>query len=85
MELRSCLWNEVDTFEFRREDLDPLLEAIPQLELHFHDSIDSFLDQCGTAKFALVWDFQSDWYSRCPDLDVILAPAAGNDWVEPDP
>ena len=45
MELHSCLWNEVDTFELRREDHDPLMEAIPQLELHFHDSIDSFLDQ----------------------------------------
>ena len=45
MELHSCLWNEVDAFEFRREDFDPLPGAIPQLELRFHDGIDSFLDQ----------------------------------------
>ena len=60
MELHSCLWNEVDAFEFRRKDLDPLLEAILQFEQHFHDSTNNFLTQCGTAKFLLTWDFQSD-------------------------
>lgn len=49
VELHTCLWNEIDAFNFRREDFNPLMEAIPYLNLHFHDNTDSFLQQFGNA------------------------------------
>lgn len=85
MELHTCLWNDVDAFDFRREDLQPLLDAHPDLVLHHHKTADSFLGQCADARLVLTWDFLADWYQYCPDLELILTPAAGNDWIQPDP
>ena len=62
MELHTCLWNDVDAFDFRREDLQPLLDAHPDLVLHHHKTADSFLGQCANARLVLTWVFLADWY-----------------------
>ena len=85
MEAHTCLWNEVDALDFRRGDFDELLQAIPSLDLHFHESTEKFLRQFGDATYILAWNFQSDWYRQCPNLKLVLTPAAGSDWTEPDP
>ena len=36
-------------------------------------------DQC------VCWRFDSDWYELCPKLRTVYTPAAGHDWIAPDP
>ena len=85
MELHTCLWNDVDAFNFLREDLEPLKSVSPSPEIVYHTSEDSFLASCSSAETLLTWEFRPEWYSRCPNLRQLLTPAAGTDWVSPDP
>ena len=85
MELHSCLWNDVNAFNFEADDLVPIRNSFPHLRLVSHQHIASFLESADNAEYLLTWDFQSSWYQSCPALKVIFTPAAGNDWVEQDP
>ncbi|MEN9361542.1 MAG: hypothetical protein RL095_3077 [Verrucomicrobiota bacterium] len=37
------------------------------------------------ADFALVWTFRAEEYRQAPRLRQLFTPAAGRDWIEPDP
>lgn len=85
MELHTCLWNDVAAFDFTIEDLKPVQTALPDVTLIRHPNADSFLAAARKVRLLLTWEFPVDWYEKCPDLEVILTPAAGSDWVASDP
>lgn len=85
MELHTCLWNDVAALDFNANDLAPLATAFPDVKLVCHESIHQFLATAATATWLITWDFNAAWYPHCPSLQTIFTPAAGNDWVEPDP
>lgn len=85
MELHTCLWNDVDAFSFRENDLHPLTKHYPTLQIRIHQNVNSFLAVAEQADFVLTWDFKKSWYAACPKLKAIFTPAAGNDWVQGDP
>ena len=85
MELHTCLWNDVDAFSFSEEDLYDFKTNFPDLKIKIHQNVDSFLQDAHSADIVLTWDFEASWYASCPSLKVIFTPAAGNDWVHPDP
>lgn len=85
MELHTCLWNEVEAFDFKESDLAPLKARFPSLAIRQHSDAAEFLAVSKEADLLLTWDFPVEWYPRCPNLRAVLTPAAGDDWVEPDP
>jgi len=85
MELHSCLWNDVDAFTFVDQDLLDIKKHYPDLRIKVHHDEDSFLRDAHHADFILTWDFEESWYEVCANLKTIFTPAAGNDWVHPDP
>ena len=85
MELHTCLWHDVHAFSFDENSLKALQEKCPQVRLSIHHNEASFLRSASTAEKLLTWDFPAHWYQQCPQLTHILTPAAGNDWVSPDP
>lgn len=85
MELHTCLWNDVDAFSFCENDLRPLTTIYPELHIRVHHDVNEFLSDAHMADFVLTWDFEEAWYGACSKLKAIFTPAAGNDWVHPDP
>ncbi|XOV86321.1 MAG: NAD(P)-dependent oxidoreductase [Pseudomonadota bacterium] len=78
-------WPEVDAFDFSRDDFDEFRQHVPGAKLWFHVDAASFLRDAGNADYVLAWHFPADWYAACPSLQAVFTPAAGSEWVEPDP
>ena len=85
MELHTCLWNDVEAFNFASSDLEPISTSFPNLKIVFHHDAKGFLDSADNAEFLLTWEFRRSWYRACPVLKTMSTPAAGSDWVEEDP
>lgn len=85
MEIHTYLRSDIEAFDFRPEDFEPLREALPKAHLYHHDDPDSLARGLGSASIVLTWEFAADWYHRAPALKGVLTPAAGADWVRPDP
>ncbi len=85
MELHTCLWNDVAAFDFAEADLKDIGQKFPILKVRSHSSESDFLCNAAAANILLTWDFPQDWYRHCANLELIITPAAGKDWIEPDP
>jgi D-2-hydroxyacid dehydrogenase (NADP+) len=85
MELHTCLWNDIPAFDFSSADIEALRKLTPDLKIKQHTTAESFLSEAATADLLLTWYFMADWYPSCPNLKMILTPAAGSEWVEQDP
>ena len=85
MELHTCLWNDVEAFHFEDGDFDILRRAMPGLNVIAQDNESSFLEQLEVLEAVLTWDFSAAWYQQFTNLKWIMTPAAGKDWVAPDP
>ncbi|MBD3649248.1 MAG: D-2-hydroxyacid dehydrogenase [Pseudomonadales bacterium] len=85
MQLHVSLRDEIDAFDFRQEDFTPLVNAWPQLDIIHHDDADSLRADMARIDLLATWKFESDWYEQCPNLKAIFTPAAGRDWIAPDP
>ncbi len=86
MQIHTLLWwPEVDAFDFRQADLAGFSGRLPGATLIFHDSPDSFLEAAANAEYVLAWHFAAEWYATCPSLKTVFTPAAGDEWVKPDP
>lgn len=83
-EIHTCLWNDVTEFHFVDSDFD-ILRELPDVHLKMHENAEQFLAAAESAEVVLTWDFPEDWYASCPNLSLIMTPAAGTDWVAPDP
>jgi len=85
MEVHACLASEVLAFGFARDDLAPLEQRFPQLRLTCHRDSEALLEAATDADYLLAWHFNSAWYAGFPRLKALFTPAAGADWVAPDP
>ena len=85
MKLHTCLWNDVQAFHFDDVDFDLLRRAIPGLTVVVHANESSLLEQAANVEAVLTWNFKAAWYQQFTRLKWIMTPAAGKDWVEPDP
>lgn len=79
------LASDVAAFDFKSDDLAPLVQRFPAIKLRVHGERRGLLDHIGDTDYLLTWEFQEAWYARCPNLKAILTPAAGGDWVTADP
>lgn len=85
MELHTCLRSEVGAFDFEEGDFAPIVEHFPRIAVFCHDDMDGFLAAAARARYLLTWHFRRDWYRHCPSLEAIFTPAAGREWLDPDP
>lgn len=85
MEIHACLTSHVDAFHFTADDLLRLTERVPGITLRVHESGAGLIEAARKADCILTWEFEEAWYPRCPNLKTIFTPAAGSDWVAPDP
>lgn len=85
MEIHTYLASDVAAFDFTRDDFRPLERELPRLTLRVHQSQGDLLDAGDTADCVLTWVFDRAWYPVFPNLRAVLTPAAGADWVAPDP
>ncbi len=85
MELHTCLWSNVSAFDFKDRDFLSLRQSLPHINLVVHDNAESFLSQSTDVQNLLTWEFPESWYGYCPNLELIMTPAAGQDWIAQDP
>ncbi len=79
------LKNEVDAFSLKPRHLDRIREAFPDITLIETTSQENLRAALPTADWLLTWSFRPAWYQESPRLTAVFTPAAGNDWVPPDP
>lgn len=83
--VHTLLFELVQAFDFKPEDLQPLETRFPNVRFEHHQSKDSLLASLSEMELLLSWEFEQDWYSNAPNLKAVFTPAAGGDWVAEDP
>lgn len=88
MEIRNLLINlknPIDAFSAKPRHIEKIKEALPDATIVVAENKDDFLEKLPQADCGLVWSFKADWYQKAPKLKALFTPAAGNDWMAPDP
>jgi D-2-hydroxyacid dehydrogenase (NADP+) len=84
-ELLVNLENKVDAFSVKPRHLDRIREAFPGIRLIVTSGREDFLEKLTDAVRIMTWSFREEWYEKAPLLEAVFTPAAGHDWVLPDP
>lgn len=79
------LKNPIDAFSATPAQIERIRQALPETEILQAASKDQFLELLPRAEYGLVWNFKAAWYQQAPNLKALFTPAAGKDWMEPDP
>ena len=58
-----------------------LEDSVPGLNISICLNLKEFLDRLPEAEIVIVWFFKNDWLERAVNLELIVTPAAGRDWV----
>ena len=58
-----------------------LEDNVPGLNVSICLNLKEFLDRLPEAEIVIVWFFKNDWLERAINLELIVTPAAGRDWV----
>ena len=58
-----------------------LEDSVPGLNISICLNLKEFLDRLPEAKIVIVWFFKNDWLEKAINLERIVTPAAGRDWV----
>lgn len=79
------LKNPIDAFNATPTQIERIRQALPDTEIMLATGKDQFLELLPCAEYGLVWNFKAAWYQQAPKLKALFTPAAGKDWMEPDP
>ena len=58
-----------------------LEDSVPGLNISICLNLKEFLDRLPEAEIVIVWFFKNDWLEKAINLELIVTPAAGRDWV----
>ncbi len=64
---------------------DKLQEAKTDLNFIFCSTEEEFEKNLSKAEYILCWKFKESFYKKASKLKSIFTPAAGKDWIDPDP
>lgn len=84
-QIHTFLRSEIEAFDFRPEHFEALASSLPAVRFVHHDSAASLQDALADADGVMTWEFAAEWYEEAARLRAVLTPAAGDDWVRPDP
>jgi phosphoglycerate dehydrogenase-like enzyme len=79
------LKSDVASFSIQQRHLERIRQAFPGINLMEAVGRDALRSLLGEADWLLTWQFRSDRYERLTRLEAVFTPAAGKDWVPPDP
>lgn len=79
------LKNPIDAFNATPAQIERVRQALPDTEIMLANGKEQFLELLPRAEYGLVWNFKAAWYQQAPNLKALFTPAAGKDWMEPDP
>lgn len=79
------LKSDVDSFSIKPHHLERLVRELPELELLHVGGGREFRARLGEAQLVLAWQFPVELYRQAAGLETVFTPAAGKDWVPPDP
>jgi len=79
------LHHSIDAFSLKARHVQQIRAALPGVRITVAEGNNDFMEKLPEADGALVWSFKPDWYERAPGLKALFTPAAGHDWVAPDP
>jgi D-2-hydroxyacid dehydrogenase (NADP+) len=79
------LKSDVDSFSIKPRHLDRIRAAFPGIRIMEAAGRDDFYEQVSRAVWIITWFFRPEWYEKAPLLEAVFTPAAGHDWVTPDP
>jgi D-2-hydroxyacid dehydrogenase (NADP+) len=84
-ELLVYLENNVDAFSVKPRHLDRIRAAFPGIRLTEAANREDFRQKMTDAVWIMTWSFRPEWYGKANRLEAVFTPAAGHDWVPPDP
>ena len=58
-----------------------LEDSVPGLNVSIYLNLKEFLDRLPEAEIVIVWFFKNDWLEKAINLELIVTPAAGRNWV----
>ncbi|QEM68587.1 D-2-hydroxyacid dehydrogenase [Geobacter sp. FeAm09] len=79
------LHHSIDAFSLKPRHIDLIRGMLPDTPLAVAEGNGDFLERLPEADCVLTWMFKPDWYAGAPNLKTLFTPAAGHDWVAPDP
>jgi len=79
------LKNPIDAFSAIPAQIERIRQALPETEIMLATGKDQFFELLPRAEYGLVWNFKAAWYQQAPNMKALFTPAAGRDWMEPDP
>jgi len=79
------LKHEVDSFSIKPRHLERIRGGFPDIRLVEACDREEFHARLPEAVWLMTWIFRPEWYEKAPKLEAIFTPAAGHDWVSPDP
>ena len=71
----------VQTWNFLPSHRKLLEDSVPGLNISICLNLKEFLDHLPEAEIVIVWFFKNDWLEKAINLELIVTPAAGRDWV----
>ena len=71
----------VQTWNFLPIHRKLLEDSVPGLNVSICLNLKEFLDRLPEAEIVIVWFFKNDWLEKAINLELIVTPAAGRDWV----
>lgn len=75
---------QVDAWVFKPRHREILERRLPGLEVIVASNSKEFIARLAWAEAAVVWYFRKDWLTQARNLRLIVTPAAGRDWIEPE-
>lgn len=79
------LKSDVDAFSVKPRHLKQIRTALPEVTVAEATDKEEFRACLVDADWLMAWRFRAEAYARLPRLQAVFTPAAGKDWVIPDP
>ena len=85
MKLLINLFSAVESFCGKLDHFTEILDLFGADSSSLVHSKDDYYSQLGAAEFLICWNFRESDYEKAPNLNYIVTPAAGRDWIAEDP
>ncbi|OHD57167.1 MAG: hypothetical protein A2Y33_09600 [Spirochaetes bacterium GWF1_51_8] len=79
------LQTEEKSFSVREEQILKLRKSFISYDVVNCPTEAEFIQHLHNAAYAVTWFFKKEWYAVAPFLQTVFTPAAGKEWIEPDP
>ncbi|MDA3851759.1 MAG: D-2-hydroxyacid dehydrogenase [Spirochaetaceae bacterium] len=85
MKIFIYLKNEIEAFDMTSYINQKISKNFPQIEIESFEDFSELAARITEPDILLTWSFKEELYSQATNLKYIFTPAAGWDWVPPDP